>query len=111
MNKKALNPRPPRRCERRDVVLIVVDNATPGCPVYSASFPCRRTLQLKPENRSGCWQAVQGHIHQQGVAARSRRPRGGSEPLPIPTTGPLCVPTGGHKTRKNRCPAEIRRLA
>src|SRR5438045_1284354 len=52
MNKKALEPQHSRRCERRDVVLIVVDNAAPGCPVYSASFSCRRTLESAGSNHS-----------------------------------------------------------
>ena len=83
MDQKTFEPRHACGCESFNVALIIVNNSAPSRPIDAAFAACSRTLGLQSGNSSRRRQAVQRHIHQQRVTARSRCSCRGFEAFPF----------------------------
>ena len=107
MNQKALEPQHSRGGERFDVRLIVFDHAAPRRPIHPALALRRCTLRLERSDRGRRRQAVQGHVHQQRVAAGRSGARRGVEAFPLGPSGIVDVYVRIDQPGKNRGIAEI----
>src|SRR5271165_1737607 len=110
MNQKTLESCYPRPSQRLNVGWVIRDNPAPGPPIDPAPASRRLALSLERGNIGGGRQAIQRHVHQQGISARCRGARGGLKPFPFRSAWIVDVHMGIDEPGKNRRSAEILRI-
>ena len=88
-------------------MLVAIHAAAPERIVDHALTARSRTFQLQSGDIGGFGQAIQGHVHYRGEAARGRSPRGRGETLPLGPSRLVDVGVGIDQPRQQGKPAEV----
>ena len=107
VNEKAFESRNARGRQTFDVLLVIAHDSGPRHPVHVALAVC--SLAFRFERSYGCRrrQAIEGHVHEQGVAASGCGARSGKESFPFRAPGFVDVDVRVDQPRQNGSLAKI----